>query len=43
MEFILKIGDFSYINNIPIQTLRYYDKIGLLKPYRIDQKTKSNI
>ncbi|EMB79526.1 hypothetical protein SMU50_02338 [Streptococcus mutans 5SM3] len=24
MEFILKIGDFSYINNIPIQTLRYY-------------------
>lgn len=39
MEFILKIGDFSYINNIPIQTLRYYDKIGLLKPYRIDQKT----
>lgn len=39
MEFILKIGDFSYIHNIPIQTLRYYDKIGLLKPYRIDQKT----
>lgn len=21
MEFILKIGDFSYINNIPIQIL----------------------
>lgn len=39
MNLILKIGDFSRINNISIQTLRYYDKIGLLSPYSIDKET----
>ncbi|AMC92975.1 hypothetical protein AOC36_02950 [Erysipelothrix larvae] len=35
----IKIGDFSKMNDISIQTLRYYDKIGLLKPATIDSET----
>lgn len=32
MSTIYSIGEMSKICNIPIQTLRYYDKIDLLKP-----------
>ncbi|QTU83221.1 MerR family transcriptional regulator [Carnobacteriaceae bacterium zg-C25] len=39
MDNLLKIGEFSRINNISIQTLRYYDDINLLKPYTVDQFT----
>ena len=39
MENILRIGDFSKINHISIQTLRFYDQIGLLKPYKVDDQT----
>lgn len=40
MKTILSIGEFSKINGISIQTLRFYDQIGLLKPYKIDPNSK---
>ncbi|MEQ9810382.1 MerR family transcriptional regulator [Streptococcus jiangjianxini] len=39
MKTILRIGEFSKLNNISIRTLRFYDKIGLLRPYQIDEET----
>lgn len=33
---MLKIGDFSSLSGISIHMLRNYDKIGLLKPERVD-------
>ncbi|MEK4252438.1 MerR family transcriptional regulator [Paenibacillus sp. FSL W7-1287] len=30
------IGEMSKLSNLPIQTLRYYDQIGLFKPIHID-------
>lgn len=33
------IGEMSKLHNISIQTLRYYDKIGLLKPKVINEKS----
>ena len=37
---MLRIGDFSKLAKISIKTLRYYDKIGLLKPAMIDSATQ---
>lgn len=39
MKKILRIGEFSKINHISIQTLRFYDQIGLLRPYEVDPET----
>lgn len=36
----LKIGDFAQLNNVSIQTLRYYEKVGLIAPMWIDPTTK---
>lgn len=36
---MLRIGYFSRISQVPIQTLRYYDKLGLLKPVHVDRWT----
>ncbi|MEM1506241.1 helix-turn-helix domain-containing protein [Domibacillus sp. 8LH] len=36
METYLSIGEMAKLNNISIQTLRYYDKIDLFKPEYID-------
>ena len=36
---MLRIGEFSKMAKTTISTLRYYDKIGLLKPEYIDQST----
>jgi methanogenic corrinoid protein MtbC1 len=36
---VIKIGDFSRISGVSIKTLRNYDKIGLLKPNKVDQST----
>ena len=36
---MLRIGQFSKLAKISIKTLRYYDKIGLLKPAMIDTAT----
>ena len=33
------IGDFSKINRVTPKTLRHYDRIGLLKPDRVDDWT----
>lgn len=33
------ISEFAKLRNININSLRYYEKIGLLKPVRIDSKT----
>lgn len=34
-----RIGEFSKISNLSVKTLRYYDKIGLLKPAETDPFT----
>lgn len=36
---MLKIGQFSKLAKVTIKTLRYYDKIGLLKPAMIETAT----
>lgn len=36
---MLKIGDFSRLSQVPIDTLRYYDTVGLLKPAEVDPLT----
>ncbi|MFD3155890.1 MerR family transcriptional regulator [Haloimpatiens sp. FM7330] len=36
MKSRLSIGQMSKLHNVSIHTLRYYDKIGLLKPSKVD-------
>ncbi|CAM3713877.1 MerR family DNA-binding transcriptional regulator [Erysipelothrix urinaevulpis] len=36
----LKIGEMAMLNNVSIQTLRYYDDINLLKPVYVDPETR---
>jgi len=36
---MLRIGDFSRIAQVSVQTLRYYDDLGLLKPVEVDRFT----
>jgi len=38
-KVMLNIGDFSKIAKVSIKTLRYYDRIGLLKPEIVDHYT----
>jgi DNA-binding transcriptional MerR regulator len=33
---MFKIGDFSRLSRVSIKTLRYYDRVGLLKPAHVD-------
>ena len=35
----LTVGEMAKLNNISSQTLRYYDKIGLLSPEEVDEHT----
>lgn len=35
----LTIGQMAKLNSVPIKTLRYYDEIGLFKPYEVDAAT----
>ena len=37
---MLRIGEFSKLAKVSIKTLRYYDKIGLLKPAMVDSATQ---
>ena len=37
---MLRIGEFSKLAKISIKSLRYYDKIGLLKPAMVDSATQ---
>ncbi len=39
MKDQLTIGKMAELNDITIETLRHYDRIGLLKPFRIDSKS----
>ncbi len=39
-EKLYSIGQVSKIKNISIKTLRFYDEIGVLKPYYVDPFTK---
>jgi DNA-binding transcriptional MerR regulator len=36
---MFKIGEFSRFSQVTVKTLRYYDKLGLLKPARVDRFT----
>src|SRR5262245_65829749 len=36
---MLRIGDFSKLAQVPVPTLRYYDRLGLLKPAQVDKFT----
>lgn len=37
MEYQLSIGEMSKIHDVPIGTLRYYDRIGLFRPSKVNQ------
>lgn len=37
METYFSIGEISRLTNVPVQTLRYYDKLGLIKPVHINK------
>lgn len=39
MDQLIKIGEFAQLNNLSIQTLRYYEKIGLIYPVKVDNLT----
>lgn len=34
---MFKIGEFARLNRVTIQALRYYDRLGLLEPIKIDE------
>lgn len=36
---MLKIGDFAWLSQVTVEALRYYDRIGLLKPVHLDSFT----
>jgi DNA-binding transcriptional MerR regulator len=36
---MFKIGEFSHIGRVTIDTLRHYDALGLLKPAKVDEAT----
>jgi effector-binding domain-containing protein len=36
---MFKIGEFSRLSQVTVKTLRYYDKLGLLKPAEVDRFT----
>ena len=36
---MFRIGEFSKLSKTTIKTLRYYDKVGLLKPAFVDPET----
>lgn len=40
MKDYLTIGEVSKLTHLPISTLRYYDKEGIITPYYVDENTK---
>jgi DNA-binding transcriptional MerR regulator len=36
---MLKIGEFAWLGQVTVETLRHYDRLGLLKPARLDRFT----
>ena len=43
MNDILKIGDFAQLNDISVQALRHYEKVGLLRPARVDEIGRAHV
>lgn len=39
MQNKLSIGEMAKLRGVTVDTLRHYDKIGLLKPFHIDRET----
>lgn len=39
MEKYFTISEFTKLRNININSLRYYEKMGVLRPYYVDEKT----
>ena len=39
MKKYFTIGEMSKLHNISIETLRHYDRFGILKPEYINEKT----
>ncbi|MGG1687246.1 MerR family transcriptional regulator [Pseudalkalibacillus sp. NRS-1564] len=39
MDHKFTIGQMSKLHDIPVKTLRYYDEIGLFKPFQVDNQT----
>lgn len=39
MTKLFSIGDFARIGEVSVQTLRHYDKTGVLKPHSIDEES----
>lgn len=35
----LQIGEFSKLSNVSVKTLRHYEKMGLLRPYEVDESS----
>ncbi|MEG0712286.1 MAG: helix-turn-helix domain-containing protein, partial [Niameybacter sp.] len=40
MDRRFSIGEVSKLHNVSVQTLRHYDKVGLLKPAYINESSK---
>jgi DNA-binding transcriptional MerR regulator len=36
---VLRIGEFAWLSQVTVETLRHYDRIGLLKPVHLDRFT----
>jgi DNA-binding transcriptional MerR regulator len=36
---MLKIGEFAWLAQVTVETLRHYDRLGLLKPDHLDRFT----
>jgi DNA-binding transcriptional MerR regulator len=36
---VLRIGEFAWLGQVTVETLRHYDRIGLLKPVHLDRFT----
>jgi DNA-binding transcriptional MerR regulator len=37
---VFRISDFSRLTRVTVKTLRYYDRLGLLVPARVDERTR---
>lgn len=39
MKYKLRIGEFAKLKNVTTETLRHYDRVGLLEPMEVDSET----
>src|SRR5215468_2303794 len=38
-SMLLRIGEFARLTKVSVKMLRHYDRIGLLRPVRVDEST----